>query len=130
RGFLPTYARQLEEDQSLLGWGIWLVVQMTEGILIGDVGFKGKPDRQGAVEIGYSIVHGHRRRGYATEAAEALIQWAFRQPGVEPVRAECERQNVPSIHVLAKLGMPQTTSTSDLVRWELARHKKPVERTR
>ena len=77
RGFLPIYARQLEADSAVLGWGIWLVVHSAHGVLIGDAGFKGQPNDAGQVEIGYSVVERYRGHGYATEAAMPLIEWAF-----------------------------------------------------
>jgi RimJ/RimL family protein N-acetyltransferase len=48
-----------------------LTVRAT-GMVIGDIGFRGPPDAAGIVEIGYSVVAGRRRRGYATEADEGV----------------------------------------------------------
>ena len=44
---------------------------------IGSAGFKGPPDASGAVEIAYGIVPSLEGRGYATEAARAMLQWAY-----------------------------------------------------
>lgn len=49
-------------------WAICL----KDGTLAGGIGFKGLPDRQGAVEIGYEIWPLYRRAGYAVEAVNAL----------------------------------------------------------
>ncbi|BAZ31979.1 acetyltransferase [Cylindrospermum sp. NIES-4074] len=51
--FLPIYAQMLMEDPSVLGWGVWLMIHIEESTLIGDLGFGGKPDEQGTVEMGY-----------------------------------------------------------------------------
>ncbi len=119
RDFLPFYAQMIDEDPSQLGWGIWLVVEAREETVIGDAGFKGGPDAEGTVEIGYSILPAFRQRGYATEAADALIRWAFAHPRVRRVVAECLDDNTPSILILRSLGMQPRDRTGDLLRWEL-----------
>jgi hypothetical protein len=35
-------------------WDIWLMIHGAERTVISDLGFKGRPDREGTVEIGYS----------------------------------------------------------------------------
>jgi 8-oxo-dGTP pyrophosphatase MutT (NUDIX family) len=95
------------------GWGAWLLFRGEE--VVGDAGFKGPP-QHGEVELGYSIVPEHRRRGYAIEAAKALVDWALGQPGVERVLAETEPENAPSQRVLERVGMRRL----DQRRWSTA----------
>ena len=87
--------------------------------MIGDLGFKGKPNRRGTVEIGYRVAPAYRRQGYASEATRALVDWALAQGGVERITAECNPDNVGSIRVLEKLGMRRLESDGVLLRWEL-----------
>jgi ribosomal-protein-alanine N-acetyltransferase len=47
----------------------------------------------------------HRGRGYATEAARALIDHAFTELNLQRVVATTEHQNLASIAVMRKLGM-------------------------
>jgi [ribosomal protein S5]-alanine N-acetyltransferase len=116
---LPVIAKFLEGDPTYAAW-TRLVVHQVDRILIGEVGFKSKPDRAGKVEIGYGIVPAYRRRGYASEAAEALIAWAFAQ-GVRRVTAECLADNLGSIRVLGKLGMRRLERSGDMLYWALTR---------
>lgn len=115
---LTMYARDLSRDPSHLGWGIWLVIARTEGKLVGSVGFKGKPDRDRRVEIGYGIEPASRRRGYATEAVAALLSHAW-ECGVHKIVAECHPDNAASIRVLTKSGMRRTESGGPMLWWEL-----------
>ncbi len=117
---LTMYARDLGGDPSHLGWGIWLVIARREAKLVGSVGFKGKPDRDRCVEIGYGIEAASRRRGYATEAVGALLAHAWRS-GVHKVVAECHPDNTASIRVLTKSGMRRTESSGPMLWWELCR---------
>ena len=125
--FLPVYAQQLETDPSLLGWGVWLMIHATERVVIGDVGFKGKPGHEGTVEIGYSVVPASRNRGYASEASQALINWAFIQQGVKRIVAECSDDNAASIRILEKLGMKRLGTEGSVLKWELKGTYEPLE---
>lgn len=42
--------------------------------------------------------------GYATEAAQALLQWAFDSLDLNRVQAETDTRNIASARVLEKLG--------------------------
>ena len=56
-------------------------------------------------EIGWAIGRPHQRRGYATEAARALLAHAFETLGCHRVIATCQPENVASWRVMDKLGM-------------------------
>jgi len=80
------------------------VVHRDSGSLVGTVGFKGPPDGEGVVEIGYGIVPAHQGRGYATEAAGAVIGFALGDGRVRVVRAHTLPARNASTRVLEKLG--------------------------
>lgn len=100
---VEAYIESLRTYPYLLGWGVWLVRLKETGEVIGDIGFKGNPDGNGAVDIGYGFLPQHRGKGYATEAAKALVDWAF-EHGAGRVTAETLRDNHASIRVLRKTG--------------------------
>ncbi|MCG3087647.1 GNAT family N-acetyltransferase [Sporosarcina cyprini] len=111
----------LREDPSLLGWGAWFVTCKKTGEVIGDIGFKGSPDVKGCVEAGYGIVPTAQGKGFATEAVQAVIQWAFSSPAVKQIIAECHAENLASIRVLEKLQMERAASKNGLLKWQLQR---------
>jgi RimJ/RimL family protein N-acetyltransferase len=47
------------------------------GAVVGTCGFKGPPGADGTVEIAYGVAPDQQGKGYATEAAEALVAYAF-----------------------------------------------------
>ena len=53
--------------------------------------------------------------------AQALISWAFQQPDILTVVAECLHNNIGSIKVLEKLGMRGVGAHDDLLTWEVRR---------
>ena len=75
-----------------------------DGTIIGDVGFKGPPSEDGFVESAYGIAPDHQGRGFATEAARALTEFARQAAGVRVVRAHTMPDNRASTRVLAKCG--------------------------
>jgi RimJ/RimL family protein N-acetyltransferase len=57
------------------------------------------------VEIGYGLARAHWGKGYMPEAVRAVIDWAFQQPSIYRVCATTDLENIPSQHVLEKVGM-------------------------
>jgi RimJ/RimL family protein N-acetyltransferase len=100
----------------------WLVVIRETQFGAGLMGFKGPPDDQGRVEIGYGIDPETRGVGYTTEAAAVLIEWAFQHPECQEILAPETRKDNPASHrVLAKLGMQAYTETHDTISYRLFR---------
>jgi RimJ/RimL family protein N-acetyltransferase len=71
--------------------------------LSGAVG--GFPKPQGDAEIGYSTLPGFQRKGYGTEAAQALVDWLLRQETVRSVSAQTFPSLPESIKVMERCGM-------------------------
>lgn len=117
---LPLIAEMLRSDPSYSEW-VRMITHRSDRLAIGSIGFKELPDSTGTVEIGYDIVPHYWGRGYATEAAKALIDWALGQPGVRRVTAECLRDNVASARVLEKAGMRRLPDEGDMLKWELTK---------
>ena len=80
---------------------IWLA---QTGQCIGRVYLHNKPEIDYELEIGYGIKEEHRCQGYATEAARALVRFAFGQAGQEVVVAIVKPENAASQRVIEKLG--------------------------
>ena len=85
-------------------YGGWLITRRSDGAVVGDCGWRGGPDINGDVEIGYGLAAPSRRQGIATEAIGALVAWIAEQPGVRRVVAEVLADNVPSRRLLERLG--------------------------
>jgi ribosomal-protein-alanine N-acetyltransferase len=101
---LPWFVKQLQEHPELAGWFSWYFVLRKELMtLIGTGGFKGEPQADGTLEIGYSVLPPYQGCGYATEAVVELLSWAFKHDGVSRILAESAPNNKSSVRVLEKL---------------------------
>jgi ribosomal-protein-alanine N-acetyltransferase len=97
--------------------GIWVMIERESGSIVGDIGFIGPPDDDGAIEIGYSVIPDRRRRGYAIEAARAIVDWALQESEVEVVVASCDNDNEPSIRTLERIGFLRAGEADGQIRW-------------
>jgi RimJ/RimL family protein N-acetyltransferase len=107
---------EVDRDPAVLPWVARAMVLTDElGVprVIGSVGFHGPPNEDGAVEIGYHVEPGFRRRGFATEAVRALLDWAAAEHGIRRFRASVSPSNDRSLAVVGRLGFRQTG-----VRWD------------
>ncbi len=84
-------------------WHVAWRIALRDGTPVGDLCFKGAP-QNGAVEVGYGVLPQWQGQGYATEALQAALGWAFVQAGVFFVTAETEPGNGASQRVLQKAG--------------------------
>jgi [ribosomal protein S5]-alanine N-acetyltransferase len=108
--FLEYRTAQVREDPSIQPWLGRLIVLDDEGgrRVIGSIGFHGRPDEDGRVEVGYRVTPDHQRQGVATEVVRALFDWANREHGITRFRAATAPDNVASQAVLARFGFRRT----------------------
>lgn len=118
---LPRIIKSLEKVKEPTGFESWMIVLKHNSTVIGDAGFKGEPNRDGSVDIGYSIIEQEQQRGYGMETAKALIEWAFRQPSVKSVTAKCLLENAASARILEKLCMKELIRDDEVIYWKLER---------
>ena len=80
---------------------------------IGVASFKGPPGSDGVVEVAYGIDEAFQRRGFATEAAGALVAFAFADPRVRIVCAHTRPGAAASARVLEKCGFAHSGEVVD-----------------
>ena len=130
------YSRASAEEylaRSIKGWDEG--TEYNYAILTGDalVGIIGLMTRcgPGGLEIGYWVHRAYTRRGLATAASAALVEQAFRLPGLDRVEIVHDELNVASGQIPRKLGFteaerrpmdsPPPSGTGTGVVWRLTR---------
>ncbi|NLV26519.1 MAG: GNAT family N-acetyltransferase [Methanomicrobiales archaeon] len=92
------------EKPGLCSW-YWVMDnshQKKDDILIGSGGLYFCDD--GSCEIGYSVLDGYQRQGYATEAVCRIIEYLFSRTDLEHIYATTYPGLYPSVRVLEKCG--------------------------
>jgi RimJ/RimL family protein N-acetyltransferase len=120
----PEYLAALRSATAPDPWKFgFAIFHAIDKVVMGFCGFTGPPDADGVVEIAYGIAPSHQRRGYATEAAGALVQFASRDARVTAIRAHTLPETSSSTRVLEKCGFKRVGEISDpednpVWRWE------------
>lgn len=92
-------------DPANAGWALYyLLERAAPRRLVGIAGFGGRPDENGMVQAGYSVLAEFRRRGFASEALAGLVAFAFNDPSVRGIIADTYPELEASIGVLLKNG--------------------------
>jgi RimJ/RimL family protein N-acetyltransferase len=95
---------QLRRSPEDAPWLVRAVLLQRTGTVVGHAGFHGPPDRDGMVEVGYTIVPEHRGHGYAHAALRALVDEATSVTSVRVVRATIGPDNLASLAVARRGG--------------------------
>jgi RimJ/RimL family protein N-acetyltransferase len=93
-------------------WIHGFTLRLLDGTDVGIGSFKGPPTN-GEVEIAYAVLPQHHGRGYATAAAHAMVDYAFRSEEVRRVIAHTLPDGIASQRVLEKAGFRKTGEVVD-----------------
>jgi RimJ/RimL family protein N-acetyltransferase len=85
------------------GFGLWAIHEQTSGALVGFCGLR--ETAAGPPELLYGLLPAWWGRGLATEAAQAVLSYAFTTLGVGEIVAATDVPNTASVRVMERLGM-------------------------
>jgi RimJ/RimL family protein N-acetyltransferase len=123
----PVWLARLDASASMDPWiHGFRIMDRASGAPVGFCGFKGPPDSAGVVEIAYGVAPEHQNKGYATEAAAALVDFALGSVQVRVVRAHTLPRPSASTRVLTKCGFRYLGEAIDpedglVWRWDFSR---------
>jgi len=80
----------------------WVILTKADRQLIGTIELRLHGTH---ADLGYGISRSCWGQGYATEAAQAVVDWAYSQPGIYRVWTVCDVDNLASARVLEKVGL-------------------------
>lgn len=117
------FARErLAEDPAYQPWSMRAIVLRAERRMVGSIRFHTRPDPEelhgtarNAVELGYGVFPAYRGRGYAQEAARAVMGWAQAAHGIRNFVASVSPGNAASLAVVARLGFVRVGEQIDAI---------------
>ncbi|MEG0291650.1 MAG: GNAT family protein [Anaerovoracaceae bacterium] len=85
---------------------VWKIVLKETGEVIGSIGLEPDRRREGikSKEMGYSLAYNHWGKGYMTEAAKCIKDYAFDVLSLELLAIQTGPDNIRSQRVIDKLG--------------------------
>lgn len=92
------------------------IVERASGLVVGSISLLWPPN-DGAIEFGYGVVASRRGRGYAAEAARAMVSFALTSPQIHTVYADVDETNPASIRVLEKAGLHRVAGDGTTARF-------------
>jgi [ribosomal protein S5]-alanine N-acetyltransferase len=111
---------QLREDPALEPWLLRAIGLRETRTMIGFIGFHTRPGAAylnsyapGGVEFGYTIFPEYRKKGYASEATQALMDWATREHGVKRFVVSISPANEPSLRLARKFSFRKVGTVAD-----------------
>ncbi|SRR5699024_5730333 len=87
----------------LRGFGMWALENRTDGTFIGRVGLM-RPEGWPDIELGWMLCPDQRHQGYATEASEAALGFAWQRLRVPRVISLVRHDNDTARRVAERLG--------------------------
>ena len=99
---LLTWVEKWQDEFDRAGYTKWRI-ETTDGVFIGRAGLSPMPD--GEAELGYSLVRSEWGKGYATELATIVRDWAFAETDLPYLLGITMIGNTASQRVLEKIGM-------------------------
>ena len=112
---------------SLYGMGSLMIDRRETGETVGQVQINNGP-LYPETELGWLLYAGHEGHGFATEAAAALRDWAFRDRGVATLVSYVDPENHASARVAERLGgipdpdAPRMAGEEDDIVYRLTAH--------
>ena len=80
----------------------WLVTVRPDDRALGAIAIRIRGEE---ADFGYVLHRSAHGRGYATEAARAVVEWALGLPSLRRITATCDVENAASARVLSKAGL-------------------------
>lgn len=87
----------------LRGYGQWTVLEKTSGQVIGRVGLW-NPEGWPGIELGWIIRRSRWGEGFATEAAQAALDWAWDHVQTDHLISIIQPDSLASLRVAEKIG--------------------------
>lgn len=122
REAIEFWIRNTKKNRDQFEWfTTWEIILKAEQVAIGGIGFSGLPDETGKSMAGYGLDMRYYGHGIATEALNAMINWAFQNSNLKTIIADTPLQHTASHRVLIKNNFAESSRDEELIHWSLSR---------
>jgi len=98
--------KRVQSRWDALGYSWWSLIEKDTGSLVGSACLQNIENVPGAeLEIGWRLLPEAQGKGYATEAGQAAIDFAFEVIAIDHIIATADPRNTPSLNVMERLGL-------------------------
>ncbi|WMJ24330.1 GNAT family N-acetyltransferase [Paludicola sp. MB14-C6] len=105
-------------SESCLYNAFWLLIRKSDRIAVGSAAFKGLPNGNGEIEIGYGLGNEFEHNGYMTEGVCGMCKWGLAQKEVKHIIAETDIHGYASQRILERNGF-ERYRFNDSIWWRL-----------
>jgi RimJ/RimL family protein N-acetyltransferase len=121
---LPSMKKALSDYY--LFFTFWIVVERISRSIVAELGFKGAPNNEKEIEIGYGTFSGQRGKGVMTEAVGGMVEWARQRDDIKYILAETDESNLASIRVLQKNNFAIFDKKGKMLWWKIEVIPRPI----
>lgn len=107
-------------NNDMLFFTLWTIIDKEKQLMVGDLCFKGPPNENGEVEVGYGTHEAFWNQGYMTEALQAVIRWARSREEIQTILAETDQTNKASGQTLTKNNFEPFKQEEGMIWWHLS----------
>ncbi|MDD2195550.1 MAG: GNAT family N-acetyltransferase [Bacteroidales bacterium] len=107
---------------------LWVFIHRRQKVIIGQFIFNGIPNRDGEVEIFFSIEKPFRQNGYATEVVQAIMDWASQEESFKTLLVEADLNNKAAMASLKRVGFKRAGHPDDDNEVEITKYYKTIKR--
>ena len=108
-----------KDESNYLFHTFWFIIRKLDRVVVGSVCFKGLPNLNGEVEIGYGLGKEYEHNGYMTESIQEMCKWAMKQDCISNIIAETDIDNAQSYNVLKRCGF-EKFKNGETLWWKLS----------
>ncbi len=104
------------EDNDVFVWSIFLKPEYTRSgkeEVIGQVSSQESEEDITIRDVGWYIDPNYQKKGYATEAAQVMIDYMFKEVGINSISSSAVKDNIASCKIFEKLGFSKTSEVKD-----------------
>ena len=111
-----------ENPEKYLFYTFWTIIDKEQNCMVGDLCFKGTPNVNGEIEIGYGTYPTFQNKGYMIEAVDQISKWAFQQENVKSIIAQTDPTNIASQKILEKNNFLNLGQGDEYINWKLNKY--------